>query len=384
MLEDIERLVKIDVAIDQEYKPEYDDTNSEEYAKFVGDFKMRMDTFYRGQLPNFDKVVVNTVSRVASRVLVRRSASGVAQSRLAADARTARKDMPNPQGVNVDHDVVLLVPNDASSEQQYQAEVTDLKEALATLADSSCITDCPYNLTQPPSVETTAVNLETLCSSLIKDPDLARHYRAVNNTVNNTLECVTPCQPLYGDGMVKCWHGGKCKVFRDVGAVCLCKDLSTTWYLGKHCSNPIQTTAFYAGLSVTLACLLATVAGLTAYMIINKKEQRRKKDMKKKMVNNWLNDEVEWSRSGKLSTGTFNAGHLNPSFSYDEPPPRQPTPTRQHADSRQSGRPSQGLSMYRLDGAAYRNNVVPPHDGFSPSDQAMRINRPQIRTSWDA
>lgn len=54
-----------------------------------------------------------------------------------------------------------------------------------------------------------------------------------------------------------------------------CKDLGSTWYLGIDCGFPIQKVAFYAGMVVTLVCLLATMVGLTAYVIINKKDQTR-------------------------------------------------------------------------------------------------------------
>ncbi|XP_019726723.1 uncharacterized protein LOC109516532 [Hippocampus comes] len=368
------------MVIDQEYNPNYDNTSSKDYRNFVDEFIKEMEDFYREKsLQKLVKVVVTNVSRVASPMLMRRSASALERRRLAIDATATRRVTPRPQGVNVSHDVVLSITNQLNiGDQEYQFEVDTIDMALKTLIN--CTTVCPYNVTETPIVNETEVNRNTLCNSYVLDPDIAQHYKAVD--YNNMLVCVTRCKRSYGSDFLRCNNDGVCRVSAGVGAVCNCKDLGSTWYLGIDCGLPIQKVPFYAGLVVTLVCLLATMAGLTAYVIINKKEQTRKKDMKKKLVNNWLNDEFEWSRSEKLSTGTFNAGHLNPTFPYDAP--LRTPPMRQHNDSRQSGRSSPAVSMYRLDGAArgYDGSLRP--NGFPISDQEMRIHRPQIRSSWDA
>lgn len=54
-----------------------------------------------------------------------------------------------------------------------------------------------------------------------------------------------------------------------------CRNVGATWYLGNDCRLPILMTAFYIGLSVTLACLMVTVGALTAYVLINKQKQTR-------------------------------------------------------------------------------------------------------------
>ncbi|XP_037118639.1 mucin-3A [Syngnathus acus] len=338
-----------------------------------------MEELYRSSnLPNFERVVVTKVSPAALPGLVRRSSSGVDQRRPAVDAMTAGRVTQRPQGINVSHDVVLIIPNNGDFESQYETQVNAVNGTLANLV--TCTTDCPFNVTTQPTVVGTQVDPKTFCMSYVKDPDLARHYRAVNH--NNSLVCVTRCHANYDLDKLTCYNGGACRVLKDVGAVCECKALDATWYLGSDCGLPIKRVAFYAGLVVTLACLVATVSGLIAYVIINRKEQMRKKDVKKKLVNKWLNDEFEWSRSDKRSTGTLDAGHLNPSFRYDAPL-RSPH-TRQHTDYRQSGRSSPAVSMYRLDGAARGYDASIQHNGFPPSDQVqMRIHRPQIRSSWD-
>ncbi|XP_051938869.1 mucin-3A isoform X41 [Hippocampus zosterae] len=375
-IDHIERLVKIQMVVNQEYNPNYDNTSSAEYRNFVDNFTMEMEKFYREKkVQQLDKVVVTNVSRAASPTLMRRSASALERRRLAVDGTATRR--ATPQGVNVSHEVVLLIKNDPTSNEAYRDEVDTIDGALQSLIN--CQTGCPYNVTEKPTVDQTEVNLNTLCNSIL-DPDVAQHYKAVN--LSNTLVCVTRCDQIYGPDFLQCYNDGVCRVSVGVGAICNCKDLGSTWYLGNDCGLPIQKVAFYAGLVATLVCLLVTIAGLTAYVIINKKEQTRKKDIKKKLVNNWISDEIEWSRSEKLSTGTFNAGHLNPTFPYDAP--RRTPPMRQHNDSRQSGRSSPAVSMYRLDGAARGNNGSLRPNGFPISDQEMRIQRPQIRSSWDA
>lgn len=58
-------------------------------------------------------------------------------------------------------------------------------------------------------------------------------------------------------------------------AVPSCPDDSSTWYLSDDCSLPIHTTAFFAGLTVTLVCLLVTVGAVTAYAVMTQRKQRR-------------------------------------------------------------------------------------------------------------
>lgn len=52
-----------------------------------------------------------------------------------------------------------------------------------------------------------------------------------------------------------------------------CQGIDSIWYLGDSCAYPIQKTAFYAGLSATLAFLLVTVGAMAAYVLINKQRQ---------------------------------------------------------------------------------------------------------------
>uniref|UniRef100_UPI0037E802A3 uncharacterized protein n=1 Tax=Semicossyphus pulcher TaxID=241346 RepID=UPI0037E802A3 len=178
-----------------------------------------------------------------------------------------------------------------------------------------------------------------------------------------------------------------------------CVDVSSTWYLSDDCSLPIQRTAFYAGLSVTLAFLLVLVGVMAAFILRNKQREKRKRDIKEQLVNQWLEEDFEWSRSKVHSHGDLK----NPSFIsddsafYREAPSvlRRPAsvdqPTRR--SSQTDFRPS--LGMFSPQQPAHRLNSPSNNAGYSRSagpaiplretaNQPMRINRPQIRTSWDA
>ncbi|XP_077445607.1 mucin-3A-like [Stigmatopora argus] len=363
---EIESLVKIDVVLDKRYESYLDNTTSEAYKKFVKDFEEEMTGFYlETRLKHFEKVVVTNVSRGRAQGLVKRSLSAVEKLRLESDATAFRKVTLRQQGVNVSHDVVLSVPNNDAFEKEYKHDYDIIMEALKTVDDPN--TDFPYNVTQEPSVAATNVSFETFCASQIEDSVTASHYKAVRN--NSVLVCVSRCSPLYDAGRLVCHNHGVCKVYRDVGAVCQCRDLESTWYLGKDCSLPIQQTPFYVSLALTLACLVAAVAGLSAYVVSNKKVQKRKKDMKNLQVNQWFNSEFEWSRAGRSSTEPFDTGHANPSFCHDSPSP----PPRRRADSRRSS-----SSVFTLDGTelSMDTSLMPPFE-------EIRIQRPQIRSSGD-
>ncbi|XP_077598814.1 mucin-17 [Stigmatopora nigra] len=357
---EIEALVKIGVVLDRRYESDFDNTNSEAYKKFVKDFKEQMTGFYLGtRLRHFEEVVVTNVSRGGRQSLVKRSLSAVEKLRLESDATAFRKVTPRQQGVNVSHHVVLSIPNNDNIKKEYKHDYDIIMETLKTVDEPN--TDFPFEVTQEPSVTTNNVSIETFCASQIEDADRASHYKAVRN--NSVLMCVSRCSPLYGAGRRVCHNSGACHVYRDAGAVCQCRDLESTWYLAKDCSLPIQQTPFYVSLALTLACLVAAVAGLSAYVVSNKKSQRRKKDMNIQRVNQWFNSEFEWSRAGPSSTEPFDTGHANPSFCHDWP---SPSPPRRRSS----------FSVFTLDGTelSMDTSLMPPF-------QEIRIQRPQIRSS---
>ncbi|MEQ2296975.1 hypothetical protein AMECASPLE_030050 [Ameca splendens] len=52
--------------------------------------------------------------------------------------------------------------------------------------------------------------------------------------------------------------------------------------------------------------MLVTVGALAAYAVINKHKQTKNKDMKQKLVNEWLDDDFQWSRP-TIPSGTHGA-----------------------------------------------------------------------------
>ncbi|KAM8881542.1 uncharacterized protein ACB058_001699 [Synchiropus picturatus] len=168
------------------------------------------------------------------------------------------------------------------------------------------------------------------------------------------------------------------------------------WYLAADCAYPVHKTAFGAGFGATLVGLVLTVAGLTSYKIIKKQRLERKRDLKEKLVNHWLKEDFQWSRSNS-STGPNNSDdYRNPTYIHDE-----------WSTSTEEQRSQRPTPVYRANSAPlYSNNRQPSpawdsrpgSDGHSPpstgnsinsnwrmtpSNPPMRITRPQVRTLQD-
>ncbi|XP_078020627.1 uncharacterized protein LOC144459816 [Epinephelus lanceolatus] len=392
------RSVAVNVVINQEFNDKYEDKTSSEYIEFVGNFTDQMEAYYRGKdIKNFKGVVVTSVSRGGP--LVRLSDNTAEQMRLSDEAMSIYSITPRTEGVSVAHDVVLGIPNNASSEQLYESDFKAVKEAVVELL--GCTADCPYNITAEPTVTATETDFGSVCERFVDNEDVVEYYEPV--TAGGTITCATVCNSLHPHPK-KCYHKGICRVYRNTGPLCHCQNVDSTWYLGNDCSFPIQRTAFYVGLSLTLAWLLVTVGALTAYLLINKHKETMGRDLKEQQVNQWLTEDFEWSRSNR-SNDTYNAGdYRNHSFTHEESAVhreeqgvyRLPAPVYHltgpslDTDSRQS---SPSASIYPPSQMAQTHNNPFSNAGFSQpsslphkdfSSNLMQINRPQIKTSWDA
>ncbi|XP_047240868.1 mucin-3A [Girardinichthys multiradiatus] len=239
-------------------------------------------------------------------------------------------------GVNVSHDVVLEIPNNQSV-QQYQNGLKGVENVLTEL--QNCQIDCPYNITTKPTVVGTEINKQALCDRALENSDFAKYYSYSEDLETGVIFCINRCDARHPNHKI-CKNLGLCTLFRDVGEVCKCQNVDSIWYLGSNCDMPIHRTAFYAGLSVTLAVMLVTVGALAAYAVINKHKQTKNKDMKQKLVNEWLDDDFQWSRPTSPS-GTHGASYTKP-----------------------ASRPLPNMDFQ--------------------SNLPMRILRPETRTSWDA
>ncbi|AWO95827.1 putative cell wall protein DAN4-like [Scophthalmus maximus] len=284
------------------------------------------------------------------------------------------------EGVRVIHDVVFAIPNNASSEEIYVDISKAVKEAADNLVD--CTRDCPYNVTASPSVNITDLDLGSVCERSVSESDVAEYYESVS--FNGAVICVTVCESLHSHSKT-CYNKGICKLHRDTGPLCECQTVNSTWYLGNDCRFPIHRTAFYVGLSVTLACLSVTVGALTTYVMINKHKQTRRRDINEKLVNQWINEEFEWCRSNS-STDSYNAGdYTNSSFTYERSDSHREIPGdyRQSVPVYQLTQPSLDTNSFEQSSPFSNYSLSVTQEDFS-SNLPMRISRHHIRTCTDA
>nr|XP_043878045.1 mucin-3B-like isoform X2 [Solea senegalensis] len=387
--ETLNRSVVVDVVIHQEYDERYNDKQSPEYKEFVGNFTTQMENYYQEkEIPSFKNVVVINVSPGSPLV---RFLEKIRSSALATYTTT-----PRERGIRVIHDVILRIPNNAVSDQVYLSDYTAVKDAADNLVGCQRVFSyCPYNVTESPIVNTTKVDGEALCLNSVANPDVAQFYEPQTEQ-NGLLTCVTVCDRSHSTPKT-CNNRGDCRVYKDTGPVCLCHSMISTWYLSNDCGLPIEKTAFYIGLGVTLACLLVTVGALTTYVLINKHKLKKRREIKEKLVFQWLNEEFEWSRSNSLSD-TYNADYENPTFTFEESSRysenpddyRQPVPVYQLSQSSEDAdniTPTTLVHMSPSNQLLHGNNtpvstgslVGPPRD-FS-SNMPMRTSSVQIRPS---
>nr|XP_033507683.1 mucin-3A [Epinephelus lanceolatus] len=365
-----------------------------------------MEKYYLAKkITNFKEVVVISVSRGAP--LVRFLRNPVDERQLWDKAMAFHSITPRTESVNVTHDVVLGIPNNASAEKLYWEDVEAIVEAVEGL--DSCTGECPdFNTTTPPTVTTTEADLGSVCEQFVKDPEVAKYYQLV--PIDGKLTCVTVCHNQHSHHK-RCYNRGICLVYKTIGPLCECLNVEETWYLNDDCSLPIHRTPFYAGISVTLACLLLIVGVLTAFLLRNKQRQsKRRRDIQEQLVNQWLNEDFEWSRSNSdiHSTGDFNnlayaheeaAVHREELEGYRQPAPVDILTGHLDTDDRQlsSSANIHGLDTeYHLPVTPRQHNTLttntlsfstvehPQSDSLSPPLRDLsRISRPQIRISWD-
>ncbi|XP_059932591.1 mucin-3A-like [Gadus macrocephalus] len=335
--------VIVEVVVNQDYETEYNDDKSPEYKDFVKIFTQQMTSYYRKvNIENFEGVNVTKVSSAVSFVRRYRSRS---------------------HGVNVRHDIVLSLQNNAAFETQYGNNFDEIEEAVFNL--TSCRkgdTDCPeFDISNQTNVKAEDFGLN-ICADIIPDPSLLEFYEALNAS---GWSCVTMCDKNHSNPK-NCLNKGVCNVYSGIGPICECANVDSTWYLGDDCSSPIYKVAFYAGLSTTLVVLLLTVGALSGYIYFNKQRQNRKRNVRESLVNEWLEEDVVWPKS-RDHLPAPSATYSNPSFSAD-PTSRQgrfliQTPPRGTAAS-STGTSDSGQNQLQLQPIS----INPP----------IQIRRPQI------
>ncbi|KAG1944560.1 hypothetical protein F2P79_014192 [Pimephales promelas] len=142
-----------------------------------------------------------------------------------------------------------------------------------------------------------------------------------------------------------------------------CHQTNAEWYLGKDCHFQVNKVGLYAGLGTVAAIAVITIAILTVYLVRNKRVVKRNKDIKQELVKEWLDDDFEWPPQNKRSytDGTYD----NPVYSHKQ-------------DS--LGKPDFSADRF------YNPNFSPDPDihlRYLQRDQPMKMDRPQIRSSFD-
>ncbi|CAL8385454.1 unnamed protein product [Arctogadus glacialis] len=332
----------VEMVVNQDYKEAYDDNNSPEYKDFVKNFTAQMTSYYiKGNISNFKGVIVTKVSPADPLVRSLRS-----------------------NGVNVTHDIVLSVPNDANFEISYGHIVVEIMKAVETLKDcTEGDTDCPdFEITNTPTVSKQENVGKDICEATIPDPSLYKYYESQKD--NGTV-CVSMCDKKHSSPK-NCLNKGVCNMYSGIGPTCLCANINS-WYLRDDCSIPIDKIGFYAGLTTTLLVLLLILGALSWYLYFDKQRQNRKRDVQESLVKEWLEEDVVWPKSrGHIPAAS--ATYSNPSFSAD-PTSRQgryllQTPPRGTAAS-STGAFNSGQNQHQLQPISI--------------NQPIQIRRPQIR-----
>ncbi|XP_056298877.1 mucin-3A [Pseudoliparis swirei] len=388
--------VIVNVVINQEFNDRYEDQTSFEYKEFVQNFTTQMKRYYLfKKISNVEEVLVINVRR--GNPLVRLSDETVGKMRLSDDA-IATIYRVTADGVSVTHDVVLAIPNSGSFNQQYGSDLKAITSAVVELV--GCLKDCPYNLTAEPKVEETELDIKSICKSHVSNAEVAQYYTGV--THNGVFTCVTVCDGLHPK-RVRCYNKGLCRMYGNAGPRCHCQHVNDTWYLGEDCQFPIVKTAFYVGLSITFACLLAAVGALTAFLLFNKHKQTLRRDNKKQQVSQWLAEDFEWSRPNSANNTRNAVDYRNPAFTHEEsavhsPEPvdyRRPAPVYQlNGPALDAGRRQWSLSagIRPSSPTAHGHNGPFSNAGLSQSTSLnlrefphnpIWVNR-ATRTSWDA
>ncbi|CAL8327557.1 unnamed protein product [Lota lota] len=326
------------------------------------------------KIDHFKSVIVTKVSRAKSFV---------------------RKYRLENNRVNVEHDIVLSIKNDETFEKEYEIDLEEFKKAVANL--TRCIkgvAGCPELEITNTSTPTKPADLgNNICARIVSDPALLELYEA---RYDGGWSCVTVCDTTHTNPK-ECYHNGVCRVYSIIGPLCECQNIDATWYLGDDCSSPIQKVAFYAGLSATLVVLVLTVGSLTAYLVVNKRRQNRKREIRETLVNEWLEEDVVWPKSSHYHSA--NSGmYSNPSFSADVNPTSQRDRYLYQISPRGNAAPNAGnqdtaaLAFPRNQealGGRHLNllspnpsdSAFPPQNQLLSRNQPMQVGRPQIRSS---
>ncbi|MCI4377428.1 hypothetical protein PGIGA_G00203460 [Pangasianodon gigas] len=272
-----------------------------------------------------------------------------------------------PKSVNVKHDIVVEIENYAS--EKYDKLFVTVQEAVKSLTNCTpTLKDCPNFTVTEVQVNKTVLTEKEFCEQVTAMlPEEYRHYFSPV-TVLGKLTCVSQCHREHPSPKI-CMNKGTCEVSKQ-GPACYCLHSDTNWYLGEDCKYQVHKVGVYAGMAVVTVVLVLAVAVFSAYVLLNKRKQKRNKDNKEALVNQWIDDDFEWpsEKRSNESHSVVNETYDNPAQSNEENTSQNTTPHRT-ASSTHPSSPQFNLPQ----------NVIPFQ--YLGSSHPMRISKPQIHTS---
>ncbi|KAI4904953.1 hypothetical protein NFI96_001110, partial [Prochilodus magdalenae] len=249
-----------EVAVQKKYIDELANTSSKEFKEFVADFKTQMTPFYTKKIKHF----VDITNIILS--------------------------------VNVKHDIIVEIPNN-QVDVVYDEIFKQVEEALTTVQNCSVGDDqnCPNFTISDTSASQTKLDTTEFCDKATADfPEGYQQYYS-SATVSGKLTCVTACHQSHPKPKL-CENRGTCAVSKN-GPTCYCLHTDENWYLGEDCKLQVSKGGVYAGIGVVLVALILAIAVLLVYVFINRRKMKRNNDNKEELVNQWLDDDFEWSAS---------------------------------------------------------------------------------------
>ncbi|XP_046707311.1 mucin-3A [Silurus meridionalis] len=350
---EIERTAIAEIEINSEYNPKYNDSSSEEYKSFVLYFKSQMEPYYRDKITNF-RNITNVELSEGTTITARKQ-------------RMRREIEKNTfKSVNAKHDIVVQIDTNDPNED-YNKVFQSIKESVELIKDCTpTISSCPNFTVIDVQVNKTELSDTEYC--LLVTELLPEEYRQFFSpaTVQGELKCVTQCHPNHPNPRI-CKNKGTCEVSKE-GPACYCTQSDANWYLGEDCEYQIHKVGFYAGMAVVAVVLVLTVAVLSAKILLNKRKQKRYKDNKEALVNQWIDEDFEWPSQNRSNTTHLVEAYDNPAQSNENVFSMTTTPTRTasstHPSSHHFDLPQNGISLQYL-----RNN------------HPMEMNPPQMYTS---
>ncbi|KAI4904957.1 hypothetical protein NFI96_013690, partial [Prochilodus magdalenae] len=281
--DELNRSVIANVTVNEQYINEFDDTSSKESKEFAADFKTKMTLFYTKKIKHFLDITNIILSK-----------GGPLDQRR--HRRWTERETSVNNSVKVQHDIIVKIPND-QADVVYDEIFKQVEEALTTVQNCSVgdVGNCPNFIITEAGVSRTELNGTEICEQATAElPEDYRQYYT-NVTVDRKVTCVTACHREHSDPKL-CENRGTCAVSKN-GPACYCRHTDANWYLGEDCTLKVSKVGLYAGLGVVLVVLVLAIAVLSVYLFINRSRTKRDKDNKQQLVNQWLDDDFEWSPS---------------------------------------------------------------------------------------